>query len=119
MKKFKSVLVFILVAVILTTLTGCGKSRKIAELQEKIAKCSTQINEKEEELERWQSIYDEAEEVYDHYAEFDSYEIKRELEKTKGYMDEAQREIVKLKRDIELLKGSRRINQRALYELMD
>lgn len=119
MKKLKSFLILLLVTVMLASLTGCGKSRKIAELQEEILKYNTQINEKEDELERWQSIYDEAKEVYDHYAEFDSYEIKRELEKTKGYMDEARREISKLKRDIELLKFKRRFSQESLYDLMD
>ncbi|MDO4380524.1 MAG: hypothetical protein Q4D20_06605 [Clostridia bacterium] len=119
MKKLKSFLIFLLVTVMLASLTGCGKSRKIAELQEEISKYNTQINEKEDELERWQSIYDKAKEAYDHSAGFDNYEIQQEREKVKGYMDEARREVVKLERDIELLKCSRRISQRSLYELMD
>lgn len=119
MKKFKSTLIIMLAVIMLTTLGGCGKKRKIADLQEKIMSYNAQIAEKEDELDRWQSIYNQAKEAYDHSAGFDSYEIEQERSKTKGYMDEARREIAKLKRDIAILENSRNINMRALNKLIN
>lgn len=95
------------------------KKRKIADLQEKILAYNAQIAEKEDELDRWQSIYNQAKEAYDHSAGFDSYEIEQERSETKGYMDEARREIAKLKRDIAILENSRNINMRALNKLIN
>lgn len=82
-------------------LSGCGTQGKITEIKNEIAELEEKITLKEAELEEWQEIYDEAYSVY--YAKHsDSAEIKNELERTKDYMEEAQKHINDITRAIDL-----------------
>lgn len=82
-------------------LSGCGTQGKITEIENEIAELEESIATKEAELKEWQAIYDEACSVY--YAEYpDSAEIQAELERTKEYMDEAQKHINDITRAIAL-----------------
>lgn len=99
-------------------LSGCGTQGKITEIENEIAELEESIATKEAELEEWQAIYDEAYSVY--YAEHsDSAEIQAELERTKEYMDEAQKKINDINRAIGLYELNIETKQKELDKLKE
>lgn len=116
MKKFTYIMVMLLLFSFI--LTGCGTQAKITEIENEIAELEEQISSKEEELKEWQAIYDEAYSVY--YAEHsDSAEIQAELERTKEYMDEAQKKINDINRAIGLYELNIETKQKELDKLKE
>ena len=99
-------------------LFGCGTQGKITEIENEIAELEESIVTKEAELEECQAIYDEAYSAY--YAEHsDSAEIKAELERTKEYMDEAQKKINDINRAIGLYELNIETKQKELDKLKE
>lgn len=99
-------------------LFGCGTQDKINEIENEIAELEESIATKEAELKEWQAIYDEACSVY--YAEYpDSAEIQAELERTKEYMDEAQKHINDITRAIALYELNIETKEKELDKLKE
>lgn len=116
MKKFTYIMVMLLLFSFM--LSGCGTQGKITEIENEIAELEEQISSKEEELKEWQAIYDEAHDVY--YAEHsDNAAIQSELERTKEYMDEAQKKINDINRAIGLYELNLEMKQEELDKLKE
>lgn len=97
-------------------LSGCTNASKIKQLESEIAEINEKIESKEDELSDWKEIYDEAYSIY--YAPHSSSAaVQRELERTKEMMDDAQKEVNSLKREIDLLKMQRDYKEEDIEDL--
>ena len=92
----------LILSLTLVMLVGCTNASEIRKLEEQIEEYEDKLENYEDKLEDWQDIYDDALSIYNRYSYSSDYAIQKELEKTKDMMDEAQREIIAIQRDIDL-----------------
>lgn len=112
----KKLLLMIIMLCMVINIVGCSNASEVKQLEKEIAGITSEIENKEDDLEDWEEIYQDAYDIY--YAPHSkSSAVQQELQRTKEMMDDALKEANALKRDIDLLKMEKDFKEDELTKL--